>query len=121
METIFQLLAALAVLAGTSFSVIAMVGLVRLPDVYTRLHAAGKVGVFGVVFLVVAAVFLTPLGIGKGLVLIVLLVIGGPVTTHAISSAAYRVGIALQRVVRNDLADDNRLPVVGSEPGQRAD
>jgi multicomponent Na+:H+ antiporter subunit G len=32
----------------------------RLPDVYTRLHATGKVSVFGVVMLLLAAVFWTP-------------------------------------------------------------
>ena len=56
METIFQLMAILAVVVGTLFSVVGVVGFIRLPDVYTRLHATGKVGVFGVVLLLVAAV-----------------------------------------------------------------
>jgi multicomponent Na+:H+ antiporter subunit G len=103
-ETIAQIIALLAVIIGTSFSVIGILGYIRLPDVYTRLHATGKVGVFGVVLLLLTAVALTPLGPGKALVLIVLLLIAGPVTSHALASAAYRGGIPLKRVLRDDLA-----------------
>jgi multicomponent Na+:H+ antiporter subunit G len=103
-QTIGEILAILAVIGGTAFSVTGVLGLVRLPDVYTRLHATGKVGVFGVVLLLIAAVIITPLGVGKGLVLIALLLIGGPVTAHALASAAYRIGVPLKRVVRDDLA-----------------
>ncbi len=104
METLSQLIALLAVMIGTGFSVIGILGYVRLPDVYARLHATGKVGVFGVVLLLLAAVVLTPLGLGKALVLIVLLLITGPVTSHALASAAYRSGIPLKRSTRDDLA-----------------
>ncbi|MCA9952411.1 MAG: monovalent cation/H(+) antiporter subunit G [Anaerolineales bacterium] len=105
METILQFIAIIAVLIGTFFSVVGVVGLVRMPDVYTRLHATGKVGVFGVVLLLAAAVAWTPLGWGRGLLLIVLLMIAGPVTAHAISSAAYRIGIPMKEPVRNDLEE----------------
>jgi multicomponent Na+:H+ antiporter subunit G len=104
METLLQAMAVLAVLTGTAFSGIGVLGYVRLPDVYTRLHAVGKVGVFGTVLLLLGAVAWTPLGLGKGLVLIALLLLAGPVTAHALASAAYRVGIPLHRAVRDDLA-----------------
>ena len=103
MDTIFQLIALIAVIMGTFFSVVGVTGYVRLPDVYARLHATGKVGVFGVVLLLIAAVVWTPLGWGKGLLLIVLLMVSGPVATHAIASAAYRIGIPMKQKVRNDL------------------
>ena len=91
MTAFLQLITLIAVLAGTFFSIVGVLGLIRLPDVYTRLHATGKVGVFGVVFLLVAAAIWTPLGWGKAILLIVLLMISGPVSTHAIRSAAYRI------------------------------
>ncbi|CAG0929643.1 Na(+)/H(+) antiporter subunit G [Thermoflexales bacterium] len=105
MQPILELIAILAVIGGTAFSITGVLGLVRLPDVYTRLHATGKVGVFGVVLLLIAALLLTPLGLGKGLVLIVLLLIGGPVTAHALASAAYRIRIPLKHALRDDLAE----------------
>lgn len=103
MGTFFQVIAMVAVVIGTAFSVIGVLGYLRFPDVYTRLHATGKVGVFGVVLLLVAAVALPPLGIGKGLILMALLLIAGPATSHALSSAAYRIGIPMQRPLRDDL------------------
>ncbi len=104
MEIVLQAIAILAVVAGTAFSVLGVLGYVRLPDVYTRLHAVGKVGVFGAVLLLLGAVAWTPLSLGKGLVLIALLLLSGPVTAHALASAAYRVGILPRQALRDDLA-----------------
>ena len=103
MEIVLQGIAIVAVLAGTAFSVLGVLGYVRLPDVYTRLHAVGKVGVFGTVLLLIGAVVWTPLGLGRGLVLIALLLLAGPVTAHALASAAYRIGIPLKQAIRDDL------------------
>jgi multicomponent Na+:H+ antiporter subunit G len=104
MEIVLQSVTILAVVAGTAFSVLGVLGYLRLPDVYSRLHTVGKVGAFGAVLLLLGAVAWTPLGLGKGLVLIALLLFAGPVTAHALASAAYRVGIPLSQVIRDDLA-----------------
>lgn len=105
METISQIVALIAVLVGTFFSVVGVLGYLRFPDVYTRLHATGKVGLFGVVLLLVAAVMWTPLGWGKALLLMVLLMVSGPVAAHAIASAAYRLGIPMKEAMQNDLPE----------------
>ncbi len=110
METILGIVAILAVIFGTFFSVTGVLGYYRLPDVYTRLHATGKVGVFGVVLLLVAAVARTPLSWGKGLVLIALLVIAGPVVSHTLGSAAYRIGVPLKQSVRDELSARRTQP-----------
>ena len=98
-----ELIAIAAIIIGTLFSVVGAIGMWRLPDVYTRLHATGKVGVFGGVLLLIAAILVTPLGWGKGTVLIVLLMVVGPVTTHALASAAHRLRIPMATGGRNDL------------------
>ncbi len=105
METIGYILAILAVLVGSAFSIIGIIGMVRLPDALTRLHATGKVSTFGVILLLVAAAIVMPGAWGKALVMIALLVIAGPVVSHALGSAAYRLGIPMKRAVRDDLAD----------------
>jgi multicomponent Na+:H+ antiporter subunit G len=109
MDILLQAITVLAVIGGTLFSVLGVLGYVRLPDVYTRLHAIGKVGVFGVVLLLIAAMAWTPLGLGKGLVLIALLLLAGPVTAHALASAAYRIGIPMRWATRDDLAQMSRF------------
>ena len=107
LEIAFQVIALLAIFVGTFFSIVGVLGFIRFPDVYSRLHATGKVGVFGVVLLLVAAVFWTPLGWAKAGLLIILLMVAGPVATHAIGSAAYRIGIPLKQNNRNDLDKAN--------------
>ena len=49
-----ELLTACAMLGGTFFMVVTGIGLVRFPDVYTRMHAAGKAGTIGVALLILA-------------------------------------------------------------------
>ncbi len=102
MDFLIQLIAVLAVIVGTAFSVLGVLGLIRLPDVYTRLHATGKVSTFGVILLLIAAIDWTPLGFGKGLLLMLFLLVAGPVASHALGAAAYRLGIPMQ-AVRDDL------------------
>jgi len=103
MELVLNLLVFAAILGGTAFSVAGVLGYLRFPDAYTRLHATGKVGVFGAVLLLTAAVLWTDAGIGRGLLLIVLLMLTGPTTSHIIGSTAYRLGVPMQGQ-RDDLA-----------------
>ena len=93
MEALLQWVASVAIVLGTLFSVVAVVGYIRLPDVYCRLHATGKVGVFGVALLLVAGVALGAQHVSKAILLMAFLVVAGPVTSHALASAAYRMGI----------------------------
>jgi multicomponent Na+:H+ antiporter subunit G len=110
MEEVWLVLAILAVVVGTAFSLVGVIGFIRLPDVYTRLHATGKVSVFGVVLLLVAATLLTPLGAGKAAVLILLLILGAPTASHALASAAWRVGIRPRGLIRDDLGEPTDGP-----------
>ena len=107
------LIAILAIVVGTTFSLIGVLGMVRLPDVYARLHATGKVGIYGAVLLLLAAAVWTPLGWGRAILLIVLLMVTGPVTAHAISSAAYRIGTPMKNPVRDDLSAAEERPAPG--------
>ena len=106
MENILIFIAILAVCIGTFFSLTGVLGYVRFPDVYTGLHASGKVSVFGAVFLMVAAISWTPLSLGKGLVLISLVLISGPVVSHALASAAYRIKVPLEQAARDELQQE---------------
>jgi multicomponent Na+:H+ antiporter subunit G len=120
MDTILTIIAIIAVVIGTFFSLTGVLGYIRFPDVYTRLHATAKVSVFGAVLLMVAAISLTPLSFGKGLILISLLLISGPVISHTLASAAYRIGVPLNPAGRDDLkntiqeqAQADQNPVTG--------
>ncbi len=115
MTLALEIAAIVAILIGTAFSIIGMIGYIRLPDVYARLHATGKVGVYGVVLLLVAAVLQTPLAWGKGLILITLLMVSGPVAAHAIASAATRIGLQMEDPVVDELHLEGINPEIDSE------
>jgi multicomponent Na+:H+ antiporter subunit G len=105
MESILIAIAIVAVCIGTFFSLTGVIGYIRFPDIYTRLHASAKVSVFGVLLLMVAAISWTPLSFGKGLVLISLLLLTGPVISHTLASAAYRIKIPRKQTQRDDLLE----------------
>lgn len=90
-----DLLAALFVLAGGFFLVVGGLGLVRLPDLFTRMHAAGVGDTLGVALFVLGFMFLVDFGsvtLKLGLVLLFLL-LTGPVGTHALAKAALHGGV----------------------------
>lgn len=103
MQTTLQILALIMLVLGTVLSIVGLIGFVRLPDVYTRLHATGKVSVFGLVFLLVAASILTPITAWKGILLIFFVLLASPAVSHSIASAAYRSGVKMENAKRDDL------------------
>jgi len=89
-------IAVLALVAGgVFFTLVAAVGLLRLPDVYTRTHAASKSDTLGAA-LTLAAVALTfgaDLSSVKAALLLVFMFITNPTAAHAIARAAADQGI----------------------------
>ncbi|HWP66950.1 MAG TPA: monovalent cation/H(+) antiporter subunit G [Candidatus Limnocylindria bacterium] len=91
-----EILAALAMLTGTFFMVVTGIGLVRFPDVYTRMHAAGKAGTVGVAMLILApTLYFGPhdafLAL-RGLLAIVFQGLTTPGATYLLAHASYATG-----------------------------
>lgn len=85
---------ALLLCAGAAFCLAAAVGVVRFPDIMTRLHAATKPQVFGLV-LVLSGVMLTLRTwevVALSLLTIALQIITAPVSGHMLARTAYRTG-----------------------------
>ena len=85
---------ALAV-GGVFFAAVAAIGLVRLPDLYTRAHATSKSETLGAV-LALAAVALavdTSLSTVKAELLLLFMFLTNPTAAHAITRAAAEQGI----------------------------
>lgn len=97
------LLGAFFLLAGLFFFVMGVIGNVRLPDVFTRLHATSKITSLGVLSLVAGSALLVPESGPKALLLGVLVLFSAPVASQAIARAAYRDGCRLSGIVQNDL------------------
>lgn len=89
-----QYVAALLVVAGALFSLIAAIGVLRLPDLYTRLHAASKAGAVGagLVLLGLAVASFDGAVVLRAVLGIVFLLLSTPVSAHLLARAAYRCG-----------------------------
>lgn len=90
---------------GVVFSTVGVIGLFRFPDVFTRIHSAGKVATLGVAFLILGTIIFMPEIFLKGLVLIGFLILSAPVSAHAIAIASHRSFTRIQVGERDDLAD----------------
>lgn len=95
---------------GVFFAFVGVLGLVRMPDLYCRLHASGKVSTVGLAGLLLGAAFIMPSAALKLLALAVFAILTLPVGTHAIAAAAYRYGNYKANLVRDDLADLSAQP-----------
>jgi len=91
------ILAGLLMLIGTGFVLVASIGLLRLPDLYTRMHAVTKAGTLGVgCILVSAAVAFGDLSIATRAVVALLFVLfTAPVSAHLVGRAAYLGGVPM--------------------------
>lgn len=89
---------------GVGFSIVGVLGLVRMPDLYCRLHASGKVSTVGLAGLLLGAAILMPSAALKLIALAIFAILTLPVGTHAIAAAAYRHGNYKVNLVRDDLA-----------------
>jgi multicomponent Na+:H+ antiporter subunit G len=75
------------ILAGSFFTVVGALGLVRMPDIFTRMHAASVTDTAGAGLLILgmmlqAGIGLTALKLG---ILLALFFFTGPVVTHALA------------------------------------
>lgn len=92
------------ILAGGFFTLVGAIGLIRMPDVYTRMHAASVADTLGAGLLLLG--FMLQAGLSlvllKLVFLFVLFFFVSPVATHALANAALHYGIEPQ------LAEDRR-------------
>jgi len=95
MELVRDILAWVLILGGCFFTIVGAIGLVRLPDVYTRVHSAGLVDTVGAGLILLG---LTLYG-GFTIVTIKLLLIlafiffTSPTSSNAFANAVYSAGI----------------------------
>jgi multicomponent Na+:H+ antiporter subunit G len=90
METLLSVLSWASVALGLFFMIVGTIGILRMPDIFTRLHAAGMTDTMGAGFLILGMCLQTGLGLPMlRLVLVyVFLLFTSPIATHALARAA---------------------------------
>jgi len=93
-ETLLDVLSALLLLAGGGFAVLGGIGLVRLPDFYSRLHPAGITDTLATLLIVVG--LLIQVGISmvaiKLLLILLFMIFTAPTASHALARAGLVAG-----------------------------
>jgi multicomponent Na+:H+ antiporter subunit G len=83
---------------GMFFSLSGVVGILRMPDVYTRVQCSSKTITMGAIPLLVALAVaegpLTSYG-GRALIVLALLIVVNPLASHALVRAAYKTRVPM--------------------------
>lgn len=107
------------IMVGASALLLAAIGLVRFPDVLTRIQAATKAGTLGVGCLLVgAAVHFAQAAVTAHVVLILLFfVLTSPIAAHRIGRAAHRIGVPLWEGTHRDELRETVVPAASRAAG----
>ena len=99
-----EIMVSLFLLMGGILSLIAAAGVLRMPDIFTRMHAATKVGTVGVSSITIGLMihFGSITVISRGILVIAFFLLTAPVAAHMIARAAYRSGVSLWILTRID-------------------
>jgi multicomponent Na+:H+ antiporter subunit G len=107
-ETVIEFLIGALVLLGAFFCLVAALGLIRMPDIFTRTHAASKASTLGVMLTLLGVLIFFWYADGyvnaRLLLGIIFVFITTPVAGHIISRAAYNTKVPLwEKTVQDDL------------------
>lgn len=88
-------LAIVFIAVGVFFMFVASLGILRLPDLYSRLHAPTKAATLGLACLLLALALVLPFGavITKAVLALLFIAATAPVGAHILARAAYRSGV----------------------------
>lgn len=122
MEQAIDILSWALILVGSFFTVAGAIGLVRMPDVFTRMHAASVIDTGGVGFLVLGLMLQAGLTLVtlKLLFVLALFFFAGPVVAHALARAALHEKIEPRLAPRGDRRSGNAAPASGVTDGRRS-
>jgi len=110
MNLVIEVAAGAFLALGTVSVLIGSFGIWRLPDFYTRLHAAGITDTAGLSLMLIGMMLLAgwTLVTVKLLFVLLLILLTSPTATHALANAAYTVGLRPLGVPHEDLPEKER-------------
>ncbi|MCC0030608.1 MAG: monovalent cation/H(+) antiporter subunit G [Brucellaceae bacterium] len=96
-DVIQSYVAGILILVGAGFAFVAALGLIRLPDVYSRMHAASKAGTVGsgAMLVALAVVADDQATVTRALAGVVFFMLTAPISAHLLAKAAYSAGYKL--------------------------
>lgn len=104
-----ELIVSILLVTGASFMILAAVGILRLPDLPTRMHASTKAGAMGAIMIMagVAVYFADIVVFARAFAIVIFILITAPIAAHVIGRAGYFLGTTLwEGTVKDELRDN---------------
>lgn len=107
---IIDILSNICLLLGGIFTLTGAIGLLRLPDFYTRLHAASVTESLAAPLLIIGIMLDTGLTLdsAKLVLIIVIMVVSNPTITHALCRAAAHGGVNPEMETKNTQKNESQ-------------
>ncbi|MFC2157438.1 monovalent cation/H(+) antiporter subunit G [Acidobacteriota bacterium] len=92
---LIQILSILVISGGVFFLLVGSIGLIRLPDFFSRSHATGKADTLGILLVIFGLIIYEGLTLNSAKMLLILVFVAftSPTATHALARAAYLIGV----------------------------
>jgi multicomponent Na+:H+ antiporter subunit G len=108
MELALEIISWVCLIGGVIFSLIGAIGIIRLPDIYCRMHGGGIIDTLGIGLIFIGLLLQAPdWTTGAKLVLILVFIFfTSPATTYALARAAIYGGV--EPVLEKDLKNSKK-------------
>ncbi|MEE2997792.1 MAG: monovalent cation/H(+) antiporter subunit G [Pseudomonadota bacterium] len=95
MEQILSILSWICLIGGSFFILVGAIGMLRMPDLYTRSHAAGITDTMGAILIIVGLMFQAgaTLVTVKLIFILIFLLFTSPAASHALNNTAWSNGL----------------------------
>ncbi|GEM_PF-111937 len=93
--TVLEWISAVFIVLGIGFMLIGSIGVIRLPDFYSRTHAASKTDTLGILLVIVGLMILEgfTINMGKLAFVLIFVALANPIGSHALARAAMESGL----------------------------
>ena len=81
---------------GVMAFLVSAIGLVRMPDIYTRMHAGTKTTTIGMLLVILGTVCIEPTWAWKLILLAVFILLTNPLSSSVIARAVHKEGATLE-------------------------
>ena len=115
MSALLDVVSWVCIVLGSGFCVIGAVGLIRMPEFYTRTHAASLTDTLGAGLLILGLLCqagFTLIGF-KLVTILALLYITGPTSSHALVKSAYSGGLRFEAPLESEPPFESDGPFAG--------
>lgn len=105
-----ELIGSSLILLGAFFLFSAGLGMVRMPDTFTRIQAGTKASTLGNTLILAGIAFYHPGWTLKLVILIYFVLMTNPISSQALARAAHAIGIPMTRETGRDALREARAP-----------